>query len=88
MARVARAPFQPARLSPDIETGNLLLPVMLGASGALFPILTLRRPGDPSSGPVKFWRQNLAGHIHSPRLKLITHYPRLFFAVLRNISVL
>jgi len=27
-----------APLSPDIDTGNLLLPVMLGASGKHFPI--------------------------------------------------
>lgn len=50
----ALARFSDALLSPDIETGNLLSPVMLGASGTHFPILTLRRSGDPSSGPAEF----------------------------------
>lgn len=55
-------------LSPDIETGNLLSPVMLGASGAHFPILTLRRPGDPSSGPVVFLLPDLLATPAAPVL--------------------
>jgi len=55
-------------LSPDIETGNLLSPVMLGASGTHFPILTLRRSGDPSSGPVVFSSPDLLATSSAPVL--------------------
>ena len=55
-------------LSPDIETGNLPSPVMLGASGTHFPILTLRRPGDPSSGPVVFLPRDLLATSAAPAL--------------------